>query len=161
MKTASLLSILLLAASVAFGARRPIVELTPDAFRFVRLEQRSSASLRAGAAPNAPGLVHTYGVFSFRYSNRPAVTVRAYEAAANGKFNPAFPGYELLNGTEWEPLFIGYCGTGARDFTLQPDTDYEFRILLIRPELSTAKRIRVLLHTQDGSFRSEPFALPK
>jgi hypothetical protein len=153
------LVLLLFAVSSSLGAPPALPQLKADVFRFVRLEKRSAASLLAGVVSNAP--VQSYGIFTFRHSLQEPVTMGGYDGPKGTKFNPTFPGYELLKAGGWEALPIWYCGTGARAFNLRPGVNYEFRILLAYPELSKAKQVRVLLYSGHGFFRSEPFTLAK
>lgn len=96
------------------------------------------------------------GHFLFVNNSKTAVKVSGFDEPDNAKFIPRFVVYEELVAGTWKPLPIGYCGTGAQDFAMEPGKQYEFVIYLTDyPEQDTPLTARVGV----SGFYSEPFTL--
>ena len=95
----------------------------------------------------------------FRFVNRLSKPVRVsgFGEPYHGRFTPRFVGFEVLLDGAWKDQKIGYCGTGAQDFTMKPKVPYEFICGLWafeEQEAPLTARIRV-----GDDFISEPFVL--
>ncbi len=130
-------------------------ELNKNNFRFVCTKQVAFPS--KGKKDTAG----TYGVFTFRYENSVPIKFFGFSKPKNGEFVPRFTGYKVYKKNEWQMLPIGYCGTGAETFILQPGVDYEMHITLAINNFKEGDLISLSLDSQNGEFWSEPFQFNK
>ncbi|MEO6848555.1 MAG: hypothetical protein ABI443_12625 [Chthoniobacterales bacterium] len=154
-------AVLFTTASLAFGAEKAPPEIKPDIFRFVRIEKETFPPVVRKGRTVSPGNTITYGVFTFRYSYPKALEFWGFAPPKGKKFEPRFTQYRIYKKSGWEPIPVGYCGTGMANYTLQPGVDYELLITLSMPGLSDASQLRVSADSPDGTFWSEPFPYPK
>lgn len=66
------------------------------------------------------------GRFLFINKESSAVKIHGFDEPLDGKFVPRFLQFQVLKEGKWEEIQVGYCGTGAQDFAMQPGKEYEF-----------------------------------
>jgi hypothetical protein len=129
--------------------------LNKTEFRFVCTKQVAFPS------KGKKDIADTYGVFTFRYENSLPIKFFGFAKPMNGEFKPRFTSYKIYKNNEWKMLPIGYCGTGAETFILQPGVDYEMHITLAINNFKEGDLISLSLDSQNGEFWSEPFQFNK
>lgn len=152
--------VLFIIASLAVGADKAPPELKPDTLRFVRTEQKTFPPIVRDGRTVTPSTTVTYGVFAFRYSHPKPLEFWGFGEPHNKKFTTRFTDYRIRRRSSWDRFPIGYCGTGATTYTLQPGVDYELLISISLRGLSDASQLRVSAESPDGTFWSEPFSYP-
>jgi hypothetical protein len=70
------------------------------------------------------------GRFLFINKGGSPLMVNGFDEPENGKFEPRFVRYQILNNDVWKEVKVGYCGTGAKDFAMKTNESYEFLIYL-------------------------------
>jgi hypothetical protein len=157
-----LLAIILMSGtSLAFAGDKAPPELKPDTFRFLRAEKETFPPIKQGDHVVAPSSTVINGVFAFRYSHWKPLKFWGFGEPEARKFTTRFTEYRIRKKSDWERCPVGYCGTGATTYALQPGVDYELRIALSVTNLSEAAQIRVSADSPDATFWSEPFTYPK
>ena len=151
---------LLIVASFASGAEKAPPALQPDSFRFIRTEAKVFPPVRRDGRIIAEGTKAIFGVFAFRYSHPTPLKFYGFGASEDRNFITRFTEYQILRTSAWEALSVGYCGTGATTYVLQPGVDYELRISLPPRGLSAPVQLRVSADSPNATFWSEPFLYP-
>ncbi len=107
------------------------------------------------------------GVFTFTNTTGKPLRVSGFDSPDDGEFQIRFTSYQFQTPTGWQDLKIGYCGTGAQDFVLQPGRTYTIREWLfpyvwLSDQIGTATIGRICLPTLRGDPKiwSEPFTIP-
>jgi hypothetical protein len=160
-KTELLTVILLAVVSLARASDKAPPVLEPEEFRFLRTEQETFPPIRQDGKIIAPSNTVIYGIFAFRYSHPTPFEFWGFGKPGGGKFTTRFTDYRIRKSASWERLFVGYCGTGAKSYVLQPGVVYKLRISLSLEGLSDSKQIRVSADSPDATFWSEPFTYPR
>ena len=108
------------------------------------------------------------GVFTFTNTTGRPLRVSGFDSPDDGEFQIRFTRYQFQTPKGWQDLHIGYCGTGAQDFVLQPGRTYKIREWLdtygwlTSQTGGTATVGRIALPTLRGypEIWSEPFTIP-
>lgn len=66
------------------------------------------------------------GRFQFINKEASPVMISGFDEPFDGKFEPRFVEFQVLKDGRWEKIPVGYCGTGAEEFAMQPGKEYEF-----------------------------------
>lgn len=157
MKHAALLLVLVLALFPRAAANEP-AELTATTFRFLRTESKTFEPSTKGQRPATV----LYGVFAFRYPGPQPLKFWGFNPPSkDGKFTVRFPDYKVQIEGGWQKVLVGYCGTGATAYPLDPDTDYFLFVPVDHPAISNTTGSRVSASTESGEFWSDPFQLPQ
>jgi len=104
------------------------------------------------------------GRFLFINKGPSPVEVYGFDKPVHGKFELRFVRHQILHKGEWEEIKIGYCGTGAMTFPMQPGKSYEFREFLsdfTEQDTPLTARIRFDVAAEKGwvEYWSYPFVL--
>jgi hypothetical protein len=70
------------------------------------------------------------GHFSFTHHYPVAVKLFGFGFSGPGQFQVQFESFRRQEGGQWADVPVGYCGTGARTYELQPDTKYVLLVSL-------------------------------
>ena len=107
------------------------------------------------------------GVFTFTNTTGRPLRVSGFDSPDDGEFQIRFTSYQFQTPKGWQDLKIGYCGTGAQDFVLQPGRTYAVREWLdtyswLSSQTGGATIGRISLPTLRGypEIWSEPFTIP-
>lgn len=132
--------------SIPVGVQEP-AEATPIAADYV---------FKPIEIKSAPGGEGYEGRFLFINKSKKPVMISGFDEPLDGKFLPRFERYQILKDGKWTELEVGYCGTGAEDFAMTSDKEYQFFPGLWRFDVQdTPLTCKVGL----GEFWSEPFVL--
>ncbi len=96
------------------------------------------------------------GRFLFINKESSPVRISGFNEPLDGTFEPRFVEFQMLKDGTWENIPVGYCGTGAQDFAMQPGKKYEFVT-----SLDSFKEQDAPLNGKIGvdGYWSEPFVL--
>jgi hypothetical protein len=70
------------------------------------------------------------GYFKFRWNGAKAIRLWGFGFEKDGSFRVRFEQFSKKTKGLWEEVTVGYCGTGAEMFTLEPNRDYVLQIPL-------------------------------
>ena len=70
------------------------------------------------------------GRFLFINKEPSPVMVSGFGKPIHGKFEPRFVRYQIFENGMWKEIHIGYCATGAMDFSMKPGGSYDFHTFL-------------------------------
>lgn len=101
---------LVMSASLLFAQSK-----SSDSFRLLSVERN----------PKEPGW--PIGIFSFTNRTNHEQQVYAFDSPSDGEFHARFVKFQVMSGKKWEKYFVGYCGTGAQLFILEPGKTYKIR----------------------------------
>ena len=96
------------------------------------------------------------GQFRFKWNGNKPIKLWGFGFQKDGSFRVRFEGFSRFTNDEWKEVPVGYCGTGAEMFTLQPDRDYTLLIPLWLFQTEGDKGI-VKIDGENISLISGPF----
>lgn len=70
------------------------------------------------------------GYFKFRWNGAKAIRLWGFGFEKDGSFRVRFEQFSKMTKGQWEEVTVGYCGTGAEMFTLEPNRDYVLQVPL-------------------------------
>ncbi len=105
---------------------------------------------------NAPQGNEYDGEFLFINRSSDRIYLNGFGEPVGEFFHPRFVGFEVRRDNRWIKLDVGYCGTGAQKYPIEPNTEYVFDISLWpfdEQDQPVTGRVGV------DNFVSEPFVL--
>jgi hypothetical protein len=96
------------------------------------------------------------GRFAFRHSFDGPIQLYGFGFKGTNEFHVRFEEFRIEEDGQWTNIPVGYCGTGARFYPIEPNRDYVFPILLWPYEKEGTKGI-VELQGKDIHLCSAPF----
>jgi hypothetical protein len=70
------------------------------------------------------------GRFLFINKESSSVRISGFDEPIGRKFKPRFTQFQTLKDGMWKEIQVFYCGTGAQDFAMKPEMEYEFVMYL-------------------------------
>jgi len=70
------------------------------------------------------------GYFKFRWNGQKAIRLWGFGFEEDRSFRVRFENFSRMTGEKWQEVSVGYCGTGAEMFTLEPNKEYVVQIPL-------------------------------
>jgi hypothetical protein len=119
----------------------------------LRLEGYEFKFTKAGPADKDG---YQWGYFKFRWKGDKPVRLWGFGFEKDGSFSPRFETYSKKLKGAWAEVKVGYCGTGAETYALEPNKDYVFKIAL-EQHSEDAEQWVVKLDGEKISVVSEPF----
>lgn len=98
------------------------------------------------------------GYFKFRWNGAKAIRLWGFGFEKDGSLRVRFEGFPKMVDGRWEEVPVGYCGTGAEMYTLEPDKDYVLQVPLWPYEKNGDEGV-VKLNGEKISVVSEPFKI--
>jgi hypothetical protein len=96
------------------------------------------------------------GFFSFRHAFDKPIQMWGFGFEKDGSFRVRFERFSKLQDHKWQEVLVGYCGTGAETYAIEPNHDYIMRVPLW-PYLFSGFRGVVLLSGQRHIVISDEF----
>lgn len=98
------------------------------------------------------------GYFKFRWKGSKAIRLWGFGFEKDGSFRVRFENFSKKSQGGWKEEEVGYCGTGAEMFTLEPDKEYILQVPLWPYEKGGDEGV-VKLDGEKISVVSEPFKI--
>jgi hypothetical protein len=96
------------------------------------------------------------GYFNFRWHGAKAIRLWGFGFEKDGSLRVRFENFSKMKGDSWQEVPVGYCGTGAEMFALEPNREYVLQIPLWPYEKSGDKGV-VKIDGENISVVSDPF----
>ncbi len=96
------------------------------------------------------------GLFAFRHTLDEPLKIWGFGFQKDGTMQVRFEKFSKWEGNRWTEVGVGYCGTGAQTYALEPNHDYLLRVPLW-PFAKSGERGVVLLSGTPFSLISEEF----
>ena len=98
------------------------------------------------------------GYFKFRWNGTHPVRLWGFGFEKDGSFRVRFEEFSKMAVGQWKEVAVGYCGTGAEMFTLEPNKDYVLRVPLW-PYQKDGEEGVIKLSGEEISLVSAPFKI--
>ncbi len=98
------------------------------------------------------------GFFHFRWEGNEPIRLWGFGVKPDGAFRVRFENFSKMSQGEWREMKVFYCGTGAEQFFLDPETDYVLRVPLWAFREDGEYGV-VRINGSDVSLVSEPFRI--
>lgn len=96
------------------------------------------------------------GLFQLRHSGAQPIKLWGFRFEKDGSLRVRFERFSKLRDHKWQEVPVGYCGTGAETYAVEPERDYVLRVPLW-PYLKEGTRGVVLLSGGTSAIVSEEF----
>ena len=145
-----------LAAAALASALPSSAQDIPEEPNAAAVEKTEKYEFRPIEIKPSPDGKNYEGRFLFINKDSSPVTYHGYHEPVDGKFESNFVRFQIFKDKKWEEIHRFLCGTGARDFEITPDKEYQLFVSLDQfKEQGAPLTGRIGF----GEFWSEPFVL--